>query len=106
MVTYPEERRKGYGSMLMEWGMATANKMGLEVLVEASDQGYPLYKKFGLRSLEKVALDTLIDSPSNTWKRLESDLRETTLWWMWKPSVGIYEEGKTPLPWVKQPEST
>jgi predicted N-acetyltransferase YhbS len=104
MFTYPTERRKGYGSMLMEWGMTIANKKGVEVLIEASDQGYHLYKKFGLRTVEKVAVDMMVDNPSNTWRRLESDLGELTFWWMWKPHGGVYEVGKTVLPWEAKPE--
>jgi ribosomal protein S18 acetylase RimI-like enzyme len=104
MVTCPEHRRKGYGSMLMKWGMDIANQMGVEVLVEASEQGIHLYKKFGLRTIEKVAVDTLVENPSNTWRRFESDLRGVQFWWMWKPHGGIYEQGKTELPWVAKPQ--
>ncbi|TVY90802.1 hypothetical protein LAWI1_G005159 [Lachnellula willkommii] len=100
MFTYPAQRRKGYGSLLMEWGMDIAERMGVEVLVEASDQGIHLYKKFGIRTIDKIAVDSLIDNPSNTWRRYESDLKDLMFWWMWKPHGGIYEEGKTDLPWV------
>jgi GNAT superfamily N-acetyltransferase len=99
MFTYPRERRKGYGGMLMKWGMEKAAEMGVEVAVEASDQGYGLYKKHGLRTIQKMAIDTIIDQPSNLWKRLESDFGDTLIWWMWKPVHGIYEMGKTELPW-------
>lgn len=50
------------------------------------------------KSIQKIAVDTMIDNPSNTWKRLESDLGNTMYWWMWKPREGIYEAGKTVLP--------
>ncbi|KAJ8061630.1 hypothetical protein OCU04_009437 [Sclerotinia nivalis] len=62
MFTYPKERRKGYGGMLMKWGMDKAAEMGVEVAVESSDQGYRLYKKFGLRSIQKIAVDTAVDT--------------------------------------------
>jgi hypothetical protein len=91
--------------MLMQWGMQRAEEMGLEVVVESSEMGHDLYKKFGLRTIEKIALDMRIDRPSNTWRRLESDLGDVMLWWMWKPHGRLYEAGKMELPWVaKRPE--
>jgi hypothetical protein len=100
MFTHPTERRKGYGSMLMKWGMDIADKMAVEVIVEASDQGIHLYKKFGLRTIEKICVDTLIEKPSIIWKKMESEFGHTLIWWMWKPHGGIYEAGKTVLPWM------
>ncbi|KAI9647890.1 hypothetical protein NHQ30_004278 [Ciborinia camelliae] len=98
MFTYTKQRCRGYGSMVMQWGMERAEKMGLEVIVEASAMGYPLYKKFGLRAIEKIAVDMRVDNPSNTWRRLESDLGPVLIWWMWKLHGDVYVAGKTELP--------
>ncbi|THV45955.1 hypothetical protein BGAL_0432g00020 [Botrytis galanthina] len=100
MFTYTNQRNKGYGSMLMQWGMERAERMGVEVVVESSEMGYSLYKKFGLRSIEKIAVDMRVENPTNTWRRLESDFGPVLIWWMWKPRDGIYVAGKTELPWV------
>ncbi|KAF7900012.1 hypothetical protein EAF00_004348 [Botryotinia globosa] len=100
MFTYTNQRNKGYGSMLMQWGMERAERMGVEVVVEFSEMGYSLYKKFGLRSIEKIAVDMRVEIPTNTWGRLESDFGPVLIWWMWKPRDGIYVAGKTELPWV------
>lgn len=89
---------------MMKWGMDIAEEMGVEVVVEASDHGIHLYKKFGLRTIEKICVDTLVDNPSNLWKKLESDTGNILMWWMWKPHGGIYEAGKTELPWVAKRE--
>ncbi|TGO46104.1 hypothetical protein BOTNAR_0613g00010 [Botryotinia narcissicola] len=82
MFTYTNQRNKGYGSMLMQWGMKRAKRMGVEVVVESSEMGYSLYKKFGLRSIEKIAVDMRVDNPTNTWRRLESDFGQVLIWWM------------------------
>ena len=100
MFTHPRHRGNGHGSLLMAWGMSLADTMNLEVLSEASAMGRPLYAKFGLKTIDKVGVDTTITNPSNTWKRLESNFGNWVMWWMWKPAHGIYEEGVTPLPWV------
>ncbi|ESZ90183.1 GNAT family acetyltransferase [Sclerotinia borealis F-4128] len=89
MFTYTNQRCKGYGSMLMQWGMERAEKMGLEVIVESSEMGYSLYKEFGLRPIEKIAVDMRVENPSNTWRRLESDLGPVLIWWMRKPHGGV-----------------
>ncbi|PQE20025.1 hypothetical protein CJF31_00011858 [Rutstroemia sp. NJR-2017a BVV2] len=104
MFTDVPYRGKGYASMLMQWGMQRAEEKGLEVVVESSEMGHDLYKKFGLRTIEKIALDMRVERPSNTWRRLQSDLGDVLLWWMWKPSGGVYEVGKMELPWVAKRE--
>lgn len=108
MFTRPNQRRKGYGSMLMKWGMDIANEMGVEVVVEATAQGLHLYKRFGLRTVEKLCIDTVVDNPSNLWKKMEKEvgIDDLMIWWMWKPHGGIYEAGKTELPWIAKPKQS
>jgi hypothetical protein len=89
--------------MLMEWGMKKAEEMKLEVLVEASLMAVPLYRKFGMRTIDKLCIDTEKEDPSNTWIRLSHDLGNLTIWWMWKPVDGVFEKGKTSLPWFSKP---
>ncbi|KAF4626960.1 hypothetical protein G7Y89_g11196 [Cudoniella acicularis] len=100
MFTHPKQRRKGYGSMLMKWGMDRAEEMGLEVYVEASEEGSFLYYQFGLRTIDRLAIDTFVENPSNTWRRLESDFANFLMRLMWKPHGGIYQAGETELPWL------
>ncbi|RSL51386.1 hypothetical protein CEP52_016557 [Fusarium oligoseptatum] len=54
LVTHPEYRRRGAGSMLMKWGCDLADENGVEVYVDASRDGSFLYRKFGFveQSLE------------------------------------------------------
>lgn len=104
MFTHPSHRRKGHGSLLMKYGMDIAATMAVEVIVEASDQGIHLYKKFGLRTIEKIAIDTLVDGPSPLWKKMQSEFGDVLIWWMWKPHGGVYEAGVTELPWMAKAE--
>lgn len=50
----------------MQWEMERAERMGAEVVVESSKMGYSFYKKFGLRSIKKIAVDMRVDNPSST----------------------------------------
>jgi hypothetical protein len=89
----------------MKYGMGKISEMGVEAFVEASAQGLPLYRKFGFRTIDKVSTDTTIENPGFIWRKLEHDLGEEVIWWMWKPSGGpeaVYVEGETELPWERR----
>lgn len=43
--------------MLLQWGADEADRLGLEVYVEASPEGKPLYEKRGFKELETFAAD-------------------------------------------------
>ena len=45
--TIPEYGRLGLASMLVGWGVDLADQDKLECFVDASDQGVPVYEKFG-----------------------------------------------------------
>jgi len=46
------------------------------------------------------SLDPKTDEPDAEWKKLEKELVPMTLWQMWRPASGPYEEGKTIFPWT------
>jgi ribosomal protein S18 acetylase RimI-like enzyme len=54
--THPSYRRKGVASMLMDWGVQQADRDGLRCFVDASDQGVPLYKKYGFVGQEPFTI--------------------------------------------------
>ncbi|KAL8756730.1 MAG: hypothetical protein Q9184_004403 [Pyrenodesmia sp. 2 TL-2023] len=47
LATHPEQEGRGAGSMLIEWGCRRADEMGLKCCVDASVEGYPVYRKRG-----------------------------------------------------------
>lgn len=47
LATRPEHKRRGAGSMLVQWGCDIADKDGVPAYIDASKAGAPLYKKFG-----------------------------------------------------------
>ncbi|KAM3081743.1 hypothetical protein ACMFMG_005189 [Clarireedia jacksonii] len=99
MFTHPSHRHQGHGSALMKYGMDQAAELKVEAVVESSEAGMKLYKKFGLRTIEKVAIDTATDDPSPIWKKMQSEFGGKSVWWMWKPAEGVYVQGETQLPW-------
>ncbi|KAH8815539.1 acyl-CoA N-acyltransferase [Xylogone sp. PMI_703] len=47
LCTHPDYRRRGAGSMLVQWGCEEADRKGIPAYIDASKDGAKLYKKFG-----------------------------------------------------------
>ncbi|OZJ04495.1 hypothetical protein BZG36_02668 [Bifiguratus adelaidae] len=47
LATLPEYQGKGVGSMLLRWGCEQADRDGLQLYLDASPAGKPLYEKHG-----------------------------------------------------------
>lgn len=47
LATHPEHEGRGAGSMLVEWAFPKADEMGVKCCVDASAEGYALYRKRG-----------------------------------------------------------
>ncbi|KAK5631816.1 hypothetical protein RRF57_007530 [Xylaria bambusicola] len=53
VFAHPDYRRKGIGQQVMDWGMKKADDLGLELFLDATPLGKPLYKKNGLVCIEE-----------------------------------------------------
>ena len=84
----------------MNWGIQRAKEMGVEMWIDATIHGIPLYKKHGFVVVNETSLDPKPDKADDEWKKLENELLPITMWQMWRPASGPYEEGKTVFPWA------
>ncbi|KAL1631972.1 hypothetical protein SLS56_004177 [Neofusicoccum ribis] len=57
IVTDPNYRRRGAANMLLQWGAARADEAGVDIYIESSIAGRPLYESFGCRTLRVVEFD-------------------------------------------------
>lgn len=57
LVTRPDFQGKGAGSALIKHGLAVADELDLPTWLEASEAGYPLYKKLGFEDVETHDVD-------------------------------------------------
>lgn len=63
LVTLPQYQNRGIGSRLIQTGLRQAEQQDgfrrpLEhVWLEASAEGYPLYRKFGFRDIDSIVMD-------------------------------------------------
>ncbi|KAI4738525.1 hypothetical protein E4T50_11012 [Aureobasidium sp. EXF-12298] len=57
LITHPEHRKRGAAHMLVEKGTQLADKAGLDMYLQASQMGIPVYKKFGFEVQKVQAVD-------------------------------------------------
>ena len=58
LAVRPEYQRKGIGSLLLEHGLALADRDCARTYIEASQYGFPLYKKYGWVEFDAIVVDT------------------------------------------------
>ncbi|KAM0545150.1 hypothetical protein ACHAPJ_011496 [Fusarium lateritium] len=63
--TDPKHQRRGAASLLIEWGLKEADRLGIPACLESSSQGRKLYEKFGFEEVERHTVDfSRWDGPS------------------------------------------
>lgn len=102
MCVYQRFQRCGVGRLLMNWGLAKMDSLGLESFIEATDSGKGLYAKCGYRSVEKVSVNMDRAEPSAEWKRLSKQLMPIGYTAMWRPKEGVWTEGEPQSTWDKR----
>ncbi|KPM34500.1 hypothetical protein AK830_g12070 [Neonectria ditissima] len=55
--TEPKHQKRGAASLLLEWGLKEAERLGFPAFLEASEQARPLYEKWGFKEVDKLTVD-------------------------------------------------
>ncbi|KAF4983788.1 hypothetical protein FZEAL_872 [Fusarium zealandicum] len=92
-------RRQGIADLIMEWGKQKADEMGVEMWLDSTEYGVPLYKKHGFTVVNVNPLKPTKAAPGEAWKKIDEELQPMTFWQMWRPVGGDYGEGETVKPW-------
>ena len=77
LAVEPIYQKKGIGSAMVAWGTAKADELGLECVVEASQDGRRLYEKYGFIFVK----DVVVKVPKRWAPR-----RDTDYAWLVRPS--------------------
>lgn len=56
-MTAAGHRKRGAGSMLLDWGLKIADEQHIPSYLEATPAGAGLYKSFGFEEKEKLLID-------------------------------------------------
>ena len=99
MFTHPEYRLQGVADELMKWGLQKADKLGVEMWLNASPGAVSLYKKHGFIMILENDLNPSEDQPSEEWNEMKTRLKLDPAFVMWRPPGGIYVEGRTVKSW-------
>ncbi|KAF4462553.1 GNAT family acetyltransferase [Fusarium albosuccineum] len=99
LYTHPDYRRQGVADLIMNWGKQKADEMGVEMWLDATEYGVPVYKKHGFTVVGVNRLRPTKTAPGKAWREIEEELQPMIFYQMWRPSGGNYEEGKTVKPW-------
>ena len=57
MAVHPENQGKGVGTALVESGMRQAEKLGLDVFIQAMKAGMGVYERLGFRTEKEFVQD-------------------------------------------------
>ncbi|KAF7627916.1 acyl-CoA N-acyltransferase [Aspergillus flavus] len=57
LATDPEYQGRGIGSQMLKWATQKADSLNARMFLEATEEGYPLYKKYGWNTQEEVVID-------------------------------------------------
>jgi GNAT superfamily N-acetyltransferase len=98
----PEYRGMGLSHLFLRWGVEKADALGLEAWLDASEFGAPVYKKYGFRevvsnSVKPIPTRKLSDEEQKEWMHCEETFLPIDERVMWRPVLGKYVEGETPL---------
>lgn len=102
LYTHPDYRRQGVADLILNWGKKKADEMGVEMWLDATELGVPVYKKHGFTVVNVNRLQPIKTEPGEDWKEIERELQPMTFWQMWRPAGGDYVEGKSVKPWENE----
>lgn len=97
LFTHPDHRRKGAGDLAMEWGLKKADELGLEMWLDASPLGLPLYKRHGLITVHETVFEFETENPCDEWNRVKEEFGHVVSAHMWRPAYGKLQEGQAIL---------
>ena len=67
---------------MMNWGIKKAQEMGVEMWLDATVYGVPLYKKHVFVVVNENNIHPETNEPTAEWKKIEKELVPMTLWQM------------------------
>lgn len=88
----------------MDWGINKADEMGVEMFLDSTPVGKPVYEANGFHVVEKTVIIPQTSNPDEKWKEAEEKIGHSVWWLMWRPVRGQSKEGATIKPWENNGE--
>ena len=77
----------------MNWGIKKANSMGVDIYLEATPPGRPLYEANGFNHVEEYVIQPQIENPDEKWNEIKEKVGPFIFFLMSKPADGNISEG-------------
>lgn len=78
----------------MEWGLKKADELGVEMWIDSTPFGLPLYKKHGLVVVRETVLEPKTEHPDDEWNRIKDEFGRVVVTNLWRPAYGKLREGQ------------
>ena len=100
ITVHTEHRHRGAGRLLVRWGTAKADELGIETVVSSLPSAKGAYEKSGLGCIEVIPADESlrVEDPSPKWRELLED--DLSGYLMWRPIGHDYVDGVDKAPWL------
>ncbi|KAJ8132518.1 hypothetical protein O1611_g1100 [Lasiodiplodia mahajangana] len=82
IFTHPEYRRKGVGQQFIDWGVNKSTEMGLDIYLDSTPYGRPLYEANEFEYIEENVNIPTTENPDAAWKEIEKKVGPFTFWLM------------------------
>ncbi|KAH9894585.1 acyl-CoA N-acyltransferase [Xylariomycetidae sp. FL2044] len=102
LFTHPDYRRRGVAQRLLNWGMDKADEMGVEMFLDSTPVGKPLYEANKFQVVAETVIVPHTEDPDDAWRKAEEKIGHPTWHLMWRPVRGQFEPGVTVRPWEKE----
>lgn len=80
LFTHPDYRRKGVGQQLLNWGMERADELRLEIFLDSTSPGRPLYEANGFSYLQENHIRPRKDHPDRQWQEVQAKVGPIIFW--------------------------
>lgn len=106
LVVHPSHRHRGAGRLLIRWGIAKADELGIETVISSLASARGAYEKCGLGAIEIIPPNPELErrlgdlekqGRGKKWKELLED--DLSGWLMWRPVGRDFRVGDR-APWV------
>ncbi|KAF1830802.1 hypothetical protein BDW02DRAFT_572637 [Decorospora gaudefroyi] len=101
IVVAPEHRGRGAARLLIRWGTAKADELGIETVISSLPSAKGVYERCGFGAIEVLPPDPELwverEGRGDKWKELLED--DLSGWLMWRPVGRDWKEGDR-APWV------
>ncbi|KAF2203383.1 hypothetical protein GQ43DRAFT_367005 [Delitschia confertaspora ATCC 74209] len=98
IIVDPAYRRHGIGRMMIRWGTAKADELGIETAISSLPFAREAYAKCGFGMIEVILPDVNVPNPSERWKELQAEDLHGYL--MWRPVGRDFIQGQDKAPWT------